>query len=110
VVVLRVWQDKKRKIDGKWCMMVTHHDKYTDNPENLGYQERCSQVTQVKAGARCFMIMCLVAGPEAAPRIIKSHNEKDLFIGGEIIEQDGDSWVNMAERKPVSDFVVRQAA
>lgn len=101
-VVLRVWQDRKEKIDGKWHMMIAHHEKYTNNEENLGYQERLDHIERIKSGARCYMIMCLAKDPEAAPRAIKSFNEKDIFVGENVIEYKGNTYVELADRHAIS--------
>jgi hypothetical protein len=103
-VVLRVWQDRKEKINGKWHMMVAHHEKYTDNEENLGYQERLDHIARVKNGANCYMIMCLAKDPAATPRSIKSFNEKDVFVGENIIEHEGNTFIELVDRYPISNI------
>ncbi|WP_238347311.1 hypothetical protein [Pseudomonas taiwanensis] len=52
-VVLRVWQDRKRKHDGRWYMMLTHHSKYAHDLDNLGYRERNAHVASIRSGAKC---------------------------------------------------------
>jgi hypothetical protein len=101
-VVLRVWQDQKEKIDEKWHMLVSHHERYTDNEENLGYQERLSHMETIKNGAKCYMIMCLAKDPGASPRSIKSFNDKDIFVGGGIVEHNGNTYVELADRHAIS--------
>jgi hypothetical protein len=101
-VFLRVWQDRKRKHDGHWFMMVTHREKYAGDEDNRGYQERLEHMSRVRAGAQCFMVMCLAADISAAPRKIQSFNSSEVFVGGRVIELDGDTWVEMVDRKPVN--------
>jgi hypothetical protein len=101
-VVLRVWQDRKEKINDKWHMMIAHHEKYTDNEDSLGYQERLSHIEAIKAGAKCYMIMCLAKDVDASPRTIKSFNEKDIFVGGEVIEHQNNTYVELADRYAIS--------
>lgn len=101
-VFLRVWQDRKTKQDGRWFMMVTHREKYLGDERNLGYQERLDHVAKIRAGAPCFMVMCLAEDANAAPRKVKSFNSDEVFVGGRVIELNGDTWVEMAARKPVS--------
>ena len=102
VVFLRVWQDRRKRIGNKTFMMITHHSAYTDDPDSLGYQERLRHVDKVEAGAECYMVMCLVEDPEERPRQIKSYNKMEVFLGGEIIEIDGDMWLELKERVPVN--------
>jgi hypothetical protein len=109
-VFLRVWQDRKIKHGGRWFMMVTHHEKYLGDEDNLGYQERLEHVEKIRAGARCFMIMCLAEDMTAAPRTIKSFNSDEVFVGGKVIELNGDTWVEMENRKPVNSVRVQPRA
>lgn len=103
-VFLRVWQDRKKKIDGKWHMMVTHHAAYKDDPESLGYQERLRHVKAVKAGVPCYMVMCLAKCPEDRPRQIKSYDKKDVFLGGDCREFEGDTWLELRERVSIKSI------
>ena len=109
-VFLRVWQDRKRKHEGSWYMMVTHHEKYLGKEDNLGYQERLEHVAKIRDGARCFMIMCLAEDVDAVPRKIQSFNSNEIFVGGKFVELDGDAWVEMVARKPISQVRVQANA
>ncbi len=97
-IFLRVWQDQKVRLDGKTYMMVTHHDAYVGNESSPGYRERLQHVSLARAGRPVYMIMCSVDDPEASPRKIKSFNKNDVFVGGELIERDGDTWLEFADR------------
>ena len=98
VVFLRVWQDQKLRIDGKTFMMVTHHGAYVGNESSPGYQERLRQVDLVREGRPVYLVMCQVENPDASPRIIKSFNKDEVFVGGATIEHDGDIWIELADR------------
>jgi hypothetical protein len=39
------------------------------------------------------MVMCQAEDVEAVPRSIKSFNRNELFVGGELLELDGDTLV-----------------
>jgi hypothetical protein len=106
-IFLRVWQDRKRKIGGDWYMMVTHHSAYTDNQGSSGYQERLRQVELVRNGAKCYMVMCLVADADESPRKIKSFNKDDVFLGGKLVEADGDTWLQLSIRVPIKELLYR---
>ena len=103
-VFLRVWQDRKTYVDGKWYMMVTHHEAYAGNESSPGYRERLEHVELIRSGSPVYMIMCLVEDPNASPRKIKSFNRNDIFVGGDVIEEDGNSWVELADRVPSTDI------
>lgn len=98
VVFLRVWQDRRAQINGKTYMMVTHHAAYVGNESSPGYRERLAQVDLLKAGRSVYMIICIAEDVDAKPRKIKSFIADDLFVGGEVIEYDGDTWVEQAGR------------
>lgn len=101
-VFLRVWQDRQTRQDGRLYFMVTHHEKYAGKEDNLGYQERLVHVDLIRAGAPCYMIMCLAKDVEAAPRKIKDFNRGEVFVGGKVMELGGDIWVEMVGRKPIA--------
>ena len=101
-VVLRVWQNETRCIDGKLHIQLTHHQVFAGREDNLGYQERNRHTEQILAGARCYMVMCEPKSTQTVPREIKDFNEREVFVAGRVIEHDGDLWVPIADRKPVS--------
>jgi hypothetical protein len=105
VVFLRVWQDRTRRIDKTTYTQITHRDKYEDKKTDPGYQERLQHVELVKQGATCYMIMCEVEDPTAIPRKVKDFNEDDVFLGGQTIEIDGDSWIELGPRTKVFALV-----
>ena len=67
-------------------MRVTHEEKFVDDPDDLGYQERARHVEQIRAGARCFMVMCEAEDVNASPRAIKDFNRDEVFPGGRIVQ------------------------
>lgn len=101
-VVLRVWQNETRRIDGKLHIQLTHHEVFAGREDNLGYQERNRHAEQIRSGACCYMVMCEPKSTQAVPREIKGFNEREVFVAGEVIEYDGDLWAPIADRKPVS--------
>ena len=105
VVFLRVWQDRERKVDGRWYTMLTHHAVFVDDPANLGWQERLGHLAKIRGGARCYLVMCEAKDVEASPRAIKSFNDRDLFVGGALVEMDGDWWIERVGRVAVRDVM-----
>jgi hypothetical protein len=97
-VFLRVWQDRERKIDGRWYTMVLSNVAEPTDPGNLGRLERIRQLELICNGARCYFVMCEAKDPKAAPRSIRSFNERDVFVGGAVVEMDGDWWIERAAR------------
>ena len=104
-VILRVWQDRKTCHDDRYFMMVTFHEKFAGS-DNQGYKERVEHAKLVREGSKCYMLMCVADDVDASVRTIKTLNSQDVFIGGEVIEYNGDTWVELAGRMPVRKAVV----
>jgi hypothetical protein len=102
-VFLRVWQDRVRRYDDKLYVQVTNNKRFRDDPGNLGYQERLNHIKSIKQGARCFMVMCQAIEPHAVPREVKDFNRTEVFPGGELLERDGDFWIELLPRVSVAE-------
>jgi hypothetical protein len=103
-VFLRVWQDDQTMLDGKYYVRLTANQVFAVNdPDNYGYQERLMHVELVRNGARLFMIMCRARDPQAHPRQIAGFDRRELFVGGEWIEWDGEIWVELSRRIPIEE-------
>ena len=100
-VFLRVWQDRTRRHDGALFVQVTHAERFKDDPDNLGYQERLRHVERIREGAPCYMVMCEAVDVHAVPRAVRDFNGDEVFPGGRIIELDGDWWIELRSRVPV---------
>lgn len=99
-VFLRVWQDRKRVHEGVLHFRVTSHERYREDPENLGYKERLEHVARINAGAHAYLIVAIAEDVDAHPREIKSVVD-DVFVGGRPVELDGDTWIPVTERIPL---------
>jgi hypothetical protein len=104
-VFLRVWQDLKFIEDGRLHMLVDHRINNSDDTSNAGYNERVRHIQEIRQGAPCFLIMCTAVDPQARPRKIEFFNEDDIFVGADIVEKDGATWIQIVGRKPVSDVI-----
>jgi hypothetical protein len=106
-VFLQVWQDEHKKIDGKPFTCVNSYTFFGEDLSNLGHAERLRHVDLIRAGAPSFMIMCRAADPKASPRVIASIDDKDVFVGGRLVQFDGDWWLERAARINVSAVAAR---
>ncbi len=104
VVLLRVWQDETRKFDGKLYVMVTARKWFADDPDNLGNSERLKHVEAIRKGAASIAIMCVAVDPKASPRKMASFNKNELFVGGAILEAEGEDWLELVKRVPVGSL------
>jgi hypothetical protein len=101
-VFLRVWQDEQRKIDGAWFTKITYAAFSKNNPSNLGNTERLKHVELIRSGAPTFMVMCKAKDVDANPRKVASFDRNDVFVGGRLVDLDGDYWLERSARRPVS--------
>ena len=95
VVFLRVWQDRCETHDGVRYVQLTHLEKYGGDSSDFGYNERKTHVEMIRAGAPCYLVMCLAKDTEARRRDIKSYNDT-VFVGGALKEFDRDWWIELA--------------
>jgi len=103
-VFLRVWADERKQLDDKLTVRVTHHKVFADQPENLGYQERLQHIALIGAGARTFCILCRAKDTNAVPRELASFDRRMLFVAGDVIDFDGDSWLELIKRIKVDEL------
>ena len=106
-VVLRVWQDRERKIDGRWYTMVLSNVAEPTDPGNYGRLERMRHLALIRGGARCYFVMCEAKDVNATPRSIKSFNEREVFIGGPFVEIDGHCWIERAGRVTARELMAK---
>lgn len=90
-------------------MMVINDEKYSKEEWTEGYKERLGHVALIADGARCYMIMCEVKDPASSPRAIKSYDDRELRLGGELIQRNGITYIKLGERIRVSEIRREQA-
>ena len=105
-VFLRVWQDEKIKKDGTWYFKLTAHDFYSDQPNNHGWVERQRHIAAIQAGAPAYLVMCEAVLPDAEPRVIKDFDRRNVFPGGQVIQDSGELWIAMLPRVNVHDITI----
>lgn len=97
-VILRVWFDQKTRIDDRDFVRLTHHEKFIGREHHSGYKERIEHVELIRSGHTCYLVICTAKDPEASPRTIKCFKEREIFVGGELIEKDGDTWIEREKK------------
>jgi hypothetical protein len=100
-VFLRVWQDLKFVESG-----LMHAEVDSDRAPSVstkpGHQERRRHIELIRSGARCYLVMCTAVDTHASPRKIEFFNDDDVFVGGDIVERSGVTYVKIVGRRPVS--------
>jgi hypothetical protein len=96
---LRVWQDEERKVGGRYFTRISANAFFANDSSNLGYVQRSKHIEAIRAGAKSYMIMCRARDINATPREIAGFDDTELFVGGELIEIDGESWLERVGRR-----------
>jgi len=97
--VLRVWKADYKKIDGRGFIKIWgKRPDSDDSKEKAGYKERTRHVEGILRGnAKCYMILCEENAP-GSPSRIKSFDGDEICLGGEVLEEHGEVWVELAAR------------
>jgi len=103
-LVLRIWKDRIREFDGRSFAMLTHHSRYAHNQGNPGYKERNRHVEEIRGGTRCYMVICQVEDIAATPRQIRSFEQGSVYLGGNVLECEGDWWIEIAKPIPAAEL------
>ena len=103
---LRVWQDgttKYEELGNNYYTWVTD----VDNSNNsLGASERRSHVKLISEGYIVYMVMCQAQdgdSVDAKQGSVKDFNDKELFLGGRLVEYKGQILLENVKRVPVRD-------
>lgn len=100
-IYLALWTDQFRRIKGKDFVRLTHNRVSSSKPRNLGYLERLKHVDLIKQGARSYGVLCTVKDELESPRRMRNFSGEELLVGGELIEHDGDWWLEDRSRRPI---------
>lgn len=101
-VFLRAWQDQTVLIGSARFVRLAHHSAYADDKDNLGYRERLRHLEAARGSHETYVVMCRARDPKSRPREIASHNDREVFRIGRIIDRDGDEWGEITGRVQVS--------
>ncbi len=102
-VFLVVWQSDVARIEANQFVQVTHRQRYADDPQNYGLKERLAHVESVAAGARCYLVMCQAKDPAVLSRTVKDFERENVFLGGRVVEHDGELWIGVGGRVPFEE-------
>lgn len=98
-VYLAVWEDEFRRIKGKKVVRLTN---YRTSADRLGYKERLEQIELIEKGAKVYGVLCTVKDPSESPRSFKDFNREELLVGGKLIKNAGDWWLEDRGRKAIT--------
>ena len=98
-VYLAVWEDEFRRIKGKKVVRLTN---YRTSADRHGYKERFEQIELIEKGAKVYGVLCTVKDPSESPRSLKDFNREELLVGGELIKNADDWWLEDRGRKAIA--------
>ena len=96
---MAVWEDEFRRIKGKKVVRLTN---YRTSADRLGYKERSKQIELIEKGAKVYGVLCTAKDPSESPRSLKDFNREELLVGGELIKNAGDWWLEDKGRKAIT--------
>lgn len=102
VVFLRVWEDLVQSVVGS---RVVHVYRDVEGRERPGLRERRRHLERVRDGAACFLVFCTAEDPNQDPRKIAGFNSRYLWRAGQVIEREGDKWIEVGNRVPADEVI-----
>lgn len=97
-VYLRVWQDETKNVDGQLRVRIYLDGVHDES--NPGNNERKEHIKMIENGAKCLMVMCLAKDKDAPKREIKHYNKRNLFVGGNLLKDGADIWIEILDKVP----------
>ena len=105
-VYLAVWEDEFRRIKGKKVVRLTN---YRTSADRLGYKERLRHIELIlrhieliEKGFKSYGVLCTAKDPSESPRSLKDFNREELLVGGKLIKNAGDWWLEDGGRKAIT--------
>ena len=121
-VFLRVWQDLKFISDDQTFILVAGSG--VKDMQQSGGRERIRHLASIRAGAPCYLVMCMAKDVDAISRTIQGFNESEVFASGEVLDTKegfpfpprtsqraqaltklGGTWIRLGRRTPIADVV-----
>ena len=94
-VILRVWSDEVREIDGNSYVRVTNMAHFGGS-KHPGFRERLRHIALLRSGTGGLLFFCWAKDTTVIPRVIAGFEEK-LARTTDIIEIRDDTWVGFVD-------------
>ena len=105
IVFLRVWQDHVERKGSSNFVQIWRDRGVPEAQLGPAGRERLTHIQSIENGSSCFLVMCAAKDPEEQPRRIAHFNDREVFVGGELLRDGGDVFVELAGREPVRRLV-----
>ncbi len=106
-VILRAWDDQSKYwFSGKlhWKILDMMHDRTNE----AGYNERVNQIEAIRQGAQCFIVRIFAIDPETNTRKIRKFTKGYLWIGGALLQHEGNWYIEIIDSIPLHEFKKRK--
>ena len=102
-VLLQVWQDEHRNIDGKRCFILLQN-RGTEYDSN-GMEERVSHLEEIRNGKPCFLLVCLADNPTGAAQVTQFQPQRGFeTVGAPFQLPTGEILIEWSGRISISEF------
>ena len=88
--------------NGVQLAQLSFNARFRDDPKP-GHRERLEQVACIRDGAACLMLLCEAEDTIARPRRIAGFDATQLFPGGQLIDFEGEAWIEVLPGIPIDD-------
>lgn len=98
---LRVWGDEHIWRDKVRYYRITAHDVFKNKPDDRGWNERLRHLDLLREPHRTaptYLVICTAKDTKADPRVIADYDKSSLFVGGSVIQENGDWWIAASGR------------
>lgn len=102
VIFLRVWQHETKTINGKEFQRIGGSFSRPQVKPTAGGNERRSHIVAIEGGSQVYMVICTALDGAGRSRRIKSFNQEFVWLGGELLIQDNDVWLEQKEKVSIA--------
>ena len=107
-IFLRVFQHECRRINEKPMSRVYGKKRPGQRP---GAAERAEHVADIRAGAKCYIVMCKAADPKTSSGgVIASYDSNRLFLCDHLQMIEGRWWVERVKSIPARELMPKVRA
>ena len=96
---MAVWEDELCTMKGKKVVRLTN---YRTSADRHGYKERLEQIELIEKGTKVYGVLCTAKDSSESPRSLKDFNREELLVGGKLIKNAGDWWLEDRGRKAIT--------
>ena len=102
VIFLRVWQHETKTINGKEFQRIGYSFRRSQVKPTAGNNERRRHIEAIEGGSQVYMVVCTALDGADGSRRIQSFNQEFVWLGGELLIQGNDVWLEQKEKVSIA--------